>query len=167
MKNLIYEFPVECLGYGYERNGEAVRFPGGLEWRSNLELNISINAIGSRKGILVVGSTNVGSLAFETTLRGPLTRLISLQNEASRSALVPPQLRNRHQLQTPSGFAGRHSCRDASLVSGELQKYQSVATISYTGSESVTEWGSSRTAALASRDGVERCHRLAVHRKRV
>lgn len=148
MKKLIRIPGFGRFGITYERNGEASFFPGGLEWRTNLWLKHL-----DRRGRLVeerdLGSgltTNVGSLAlandFAWSATNALNSLFAKMKYHASGTGGTAAAATDIKLQTPSTVGGQTPVAGVqTLVSAaNLQKFQSVATIAYTGSESVTEW---------------------------
>jgi hypothetical protein len=150
MKNLILRIPrIGRFGIVYERHGEAMRFPGGLEWRSNLELKhfdprhrlVEQRNLGS--GL----TTNVGSLAlandFAWSATNALNSLFAKMKYHASGTGATAAAATDIKLQTPSTQGGQTPVAGTQVLvsAANLQKYQSVATIAYTGVESVTEWG--------------------------
>jgi hypothetical protein len=137
-------------------NREASFFPGGLEWRTNLWLKHL-----DPKGRLIeerdLGSgltTNVGSLALandfvQSVTNAPHNLFRSMKYHASGTGATAAAATDI-KLQTPSTQGGQTPVAGVqTLVSAaNLQKFQSVATIAYTGSESVTEWGTLHRLSL-------------------
>jgi hypothetical protein len=150
MKNRIIRIPgFGRIALAYERHGEAVLFPGGLDWRSNLWLKHF-----DPRGRLVeerdLGSgltTNVGSLALandyaQVVTNAPHNIFRAMKYHASGTGATAAAATDI-KLQTPSTQGGQTPVVGTQVLvsSANLQKYQSVATIAYTGGESVTEWG--------------------------
>ena len=149
MKNLIIKIPgIGRFGIAYERKGEATRFPGGLSWQTNLTLKhfrcgwlIDERDLGS--GL----TTNVGSLAlandFAWSAVNALNSLFAKMKYHASGTGVTAAAATDIKLQTASTFGGQTPVAGTQVLvsAANLQKYQSVATIAYTGGESVTEWG--------------------------
>jgi hypothetical protein len=150
MKNVILKIPgIGRFAIAYERHGEATHFPGGLSWQTNLELEHF-----DRHGWLIearhLGSgltTNVGSLAlandFAWSAVNALNSLFAKMKYHASGTGATAAAATDIKLQTPSTFGGQTPVAGTQVLvsAANLQKYQSVATIAYTGSESVTEWG--------------------------
>jgi hypothetical protein len=150
MKNFIIKLPaLGRIGVAWERYGEALFFPGGLIWRSNLAIKhfdprhrlIEERDLGS--GL----TTNVGSLAlandFAWTATNALNSLFAKMKYHASGTGATAAAATDIKLQTPSTQGGQTPVAGTQVLvsAANLQKYQSVATIAYTGSESVTEWG--------------------------
>ena len=149
-KNLIIKLPgLGRIGVAFERRGESLLYPGGLEWRSNLALKHF-----DRRHRLVeqrdLGSgltTNVGSLAlandFAWTATNALNSLFAKMKYHASGTGTTAAAATDIKLQTPSTFGGQTPVAGTQVLvsAANSQKYQSVATISYTGTESVAEWG--------------------------
>jgi hypothetical protein len=150
MKNRIIRIPgFGRIALAYEPNGEAAFFPGGLDWRSNLWLK-HLDPRGRLIEERDLGSgltTNVGSLALandyaQIVTNAPHNIFRAMKYHASGTGATAAAATDI-KLQTPSGFGGQTPVAGTQVLvsAANLQKYQSVATIAYTGSESVTEWG--------------------------
>ena len=137
------------VGFAYERYGEAAMFPGGLDWRTNLRLKHF-----SPRGLLIeerdLGSgltTNVGSLAlandFAWSAVNALNSLFAKMKYHASGTSATAAAATDIKLNTPSTFGGQTPVAGTQVLvsAANLQKYQSVATISYTGTETVQEWG--------------------------
>jgi hypothetical protein len=149
-KNLILRIPgLGRVGLVFERDGEAAFFPGGLSWQTNLELKHF-----DRHGWLIEGrhlgsglTTNVGSLAlandFAWTATNALNSLFAKMRYHASGTGATAAAATDIKLQTPSTFGGQTPVSGTQVLvsAANLQKYQTVATIAYTGTESVTEWG--------------------------
>jgi hypothetical protein len=152
MKSKILKIPgIGRIGLAYERYGEALLFPGGLTWRTNLGLKhfdyrhrlIEERDLGS--GL----TTNVGSLALANdalwSATNALNSLFAKMKYHSSGTGATAAAATDIKLQTPittittSVVAGTQVLVSAA----NLQKYQTVATIAYDtgGPFSVTEWG--------------------------
>jgi hypothetical protein len=149
-KNLLIRIPrLGRIGLAFEREGEADRFPGGIAFYTNLALrhfDPQLRLLEQRD----LGSgltTNVGSLAlandFAWSATNALNSLFAKMKYHASGTGVTAAAATDIKLQTPSGFGGQTPVAGTQVLvsAANLQKYQSVATIAYTGSESVTEWG--------------------------
>src|SRR5215472_4467755 len=149
-KNLIVKLgPLGRFGIAWERSGEGLFFPGGLVWQTNLFLKhfdprhrlIEQRDLGS--GL----TTNVGSLAlandFAWSATNALNSLFAKMKYHASGTSATAAAATDIKLNTPSTFGGQTPVAGTQVLvsAANLQKYQSVATISYTGSESVQEWG--------------------------
>jgi hypothetical protein len=149
-RNVVLRIPgFGRVGLCYERFGEALFFPGGLAWQTNLSLKhfdkrhrlIEQRDLGS--GL----TTNVGSLAlandFAWSATNALNSLFAKMKYHASGTSATAAAATDIKLNTPSGFGGQTPVAGTQVLvsAANLQKYQSVATISYTGSESVQEWG--------------------------
>jgi hypothetical protein len=136
------------FGVCYEKRGEATHM-GGLKFPTNLSLKhfdprgrlIQEEDLGS--GL----TTNVGSLALatdyaQTVTNAPHNLFRVMKYHASGTGATAAAATDI-KLQTPSTVGGQTPVAGTQVLvsAANLQKYQSVATIAYTGSESVTEWG--------------------------
>lgn len=150
MKNFIVKLPgLGRIGLAWERHGEAMFFPGGLCWQTNLTFRhfdqrhrlIEERDLGS--GL----TTNVGALALANDALWSATNALNslfakMKYHASGTGATAAAATDI-KLQAPSGFGGQTPVAGTQVLvsAANLQKYQTVATIAYTGSESVTEWG--------------------------
>jgi hypothetical protein len=91
--------------------------------------------------------TNVGVLAlaqdFGWTAVNALNSLFAKLKYHASGTGVAAAAATDIKLGTPSGFGGQTPVAGSQVLvsAANLQKYQSVATIAYTGGEAVTEWG--------------------------
>lgn len=138
------------LGYAFVRDpqGTADWWPGGLGFHSHLSASVL------RDGSVVknynLGSglvTNVGVLALAndglwSVTNAPNNLFRFLKYHASGTGATAAAATDI-KLQTASGNGGQTPVAGTQVMTSaaNVQKYQSVATISYTGSEAVTEWG--------------------------
>jgi hypothetical protein len=149
MKNFILKLPgLGRIGLAWERRGEAMFFPGGLGWQTNLTFRhfdhrhrlIEQRDLGS--GL----TTNVGSLAlandFAWSATNALNSLFAKMKYHASGTGVTAAAATDIKLQTPSTQGGQTPVVGTQVLvsAANLQKYQTVATIAYTGAESVTEW---------------------------
>lgn len=143
----------------YDPQGSANNFPGGIGFHSHLF------ALHMRKGRVIreydLGSglvTNVGvlAMAYDWGWSAQLNlSTIGLSNNHASGTGATAAAATDIALQTNSTNGGQTPVAGAqTLVSAaNLQKYQTVATISYTGSEAVTEWGLHTSGTLSSATG--------------
>lgn len=150
MKNRIIRIPgFGRIAIAHERNGEAKFYPGGLDFRTNLWLK-HLDPRGRLIEQRDLGSgltTNVGSLALandfvQIVTNAPHNLFRSMKYHASGTGSTAAAATDI-KLQTPSANGGQTPVAGTQVLvsAANLQKYQSVATISYTGSETVAEWG--------------------------
>jgi hypothetical protein len=92
-------------------------------------------------------TTNVGALCLatdyaQTVTNAPHNLFKALKYHASGTGATAAAATDI-KLQTPSGFGGQTPVVGTQVLvtAANLQKWQTVATIAYSGSESVTEWG--------------------------
>jgi hypothetical protein len=139
-----------AIAFDYEPTGEASMFPAGMGFRGS---NLSLKHF-DRRGLLIeerdLGSgltTNVGSLALANdgmwTATNALNSLFAKMKYHASGTGVTAAAATDIKLQTPSTFGGQTPVVGTQVLvsAANLQKYQTVATIAYTGGESVTEWG--------------------------
>jgi hypothetical protein len=149
-KNLILRIPgLGRFGIAWERNGEAQMFPAGMVWGTNL----SIKHFDSRHRLIEerdLGSgltTNVGSLALANdalwTATNALNSLFAKMKYHASGTSATAAAATDIKLNTVSTQGGQTPVVGTQVLvsAANLQKYQSVATIAYTGAETVTEWG--------------------------
>jgi hypothetical protein len=149
MKNLIIKIPgLGRVGIAYERGGEATRFPGGLTWQTNLALkHFRCGFVIDERDLGSGLTTNVGSLAlandFAWSAVNALNSLFAKMKYHASGTGATAAAATDIKLQTPSTQGGQTPVAGTQVLvsAANLQKYQSVATIAYTGVESVTEWG--------------------------
>lgn len=164
-KSAIIKFPFGLgrLGMCWERHGDATSFPGGLFWRSSLKADLFHNGVwqGSRDlGSGLVTNVGVMALANEAvTLASPSGARINvlfLSNQHFSGKGTTGAAATDIKIETISTLGGQTAVAGTQTFSSaaNAQKYQSVATISYTGIEAVTEWGlhtsATRTATTGS-----------------
>lgn len=143
----------------YDPQGSADNFPGGIGFHSHL---YATHFRGGRvKKQYDLGSglvTNVGVLAMANDFAWSAQlnlSTIGLSNQHASGTGTTAAAATDITLQTVSANGGQNPVAGAqTLVSAaNLQKYQTVATISYTGAEAVTEWGLHSSATLTSATG--------------
>ncbi|HYF28584.1 MAG TPA: hypothetical protein VD931_22785 [Baekduia sp.] len=142
---------------------DAARHLAGLDWGTNLRATLFHR--GKYQGEMDLGSglvTNVGALAIANeavTLASPSGARINtlfLANQHFSGKGTTAAAATDIKLETISTVGGETAVAGTqSLVSAaNSQKYRTVATISYTGTEAVTEWGlhtsATRTATTGS-----------------
>ena len=127
--------------------GDAVT-PSDMWFMSNLEAEL-IRADGRTKKFNLGSGlvTNVGVLALAndsswTVTNAPNNLFHFLKYHATGTG-VTAAAASDIKLQTPSGFGGQTPVAGTQVLvsAANAQKWQSVATVSYTGTESVSEWG--------------------------
>jgi hypothetical protein len=149
MNSRIINFPFGLgrLALQYEREGAALR-AGGLIFGTNLEARLFHRD--RYQGTIDLGSglvTNVGVLALSNDSNWSVTNapnnLFRFLKYHATGTGVTAAAATDIKLQTASGNGGQTPVAGTQVLvsAANLQKYQSVATISYTGSEAVTEWG--------------------------
>ncbi len=137
--------------------GSADWFPGGIGFHSHLA------AQHFRRGRLIerydLGSglvTNVGVLAMANDFAwAQNAQTLKLANWHASGTGTTAAAASDFQLQTVSTQGGQTPVAGTqSLVSAaNLQKYKTVATVNYTGSEAVTEWGLFTASTLSATTG--------------
>lgn len=144
-----------------DKNGEAQGFPGGLAFHTNLTAELLHSGIWQGKIDLGSGLvTNVGALALANDSLWSATNALNslfakLKYHASGTGTTAAAATDI-KLQTASANGGQTPVAGTQVLvsAANAQKYQSVATIAYTGTEAVTEWvflayGSTLPAASA------------------
>lgn len=152
------------FGYALVRDpgGAATRFPGGMSFGSNLR------AAHIREGELVrkydLGSglvTNIGVLALAGDSQWPQTSIVTnlfklLKWHASGKGTTAAAFTDI-QIETDSTVGGQTPVSGTQVFThdqtGTTQKWVSVATIAYTGTEAVTEWGIYNDSTLSRTTG--------------
>jgi hypothetical protein len=152
------------FGYALVRDpgGEAVRYPGGIGFHSNLR------AAHIRDGKLVkdrdLGSglvTNIGVLALAGDSQWPQTSVVTnlfklLKWHASGKGVTAAAFTDI-KIETDSTVGGQTPVSGTQVFTHDqvatTQKWVSVATIAYTGGEAVTEWGLFNDSTLARTTG--------------
>lgn len=132
----------------YDPQGAADSFPGGMGFSTNLRAKL-ISPTGKTKNYNLGSGlvTNVGVLALAndslwSVTNAPNNLFRFLKYHASGTGATGAAATDI-KLQTASGNGGQTPVAGTQVMvsAANLQKYQSVATISYTGGEAVTEWG--------------------------
>jgi hypothetical protein len=136
-------------GLVFDRHGCAERFPGGLEFGSNLTATLIRK--GKIEGTVDLGSglvTNIGVLAMANDFAwaapsGSSLATLKLSNNHATGTGATAAAATDFKLQTVSTNGGQTPVAGTqTLVSAaNSQIYRTAATIAYTGSEAVTEWG--------------------------
>jgi hypothetical protein len=139
------------LHFAYERNG--ANHPKGLKFGTKLQATLIHNNKEQGSMILAeedLGSglvTNVGVLALANDYSWSVTNAPNnlfrfLKYHATGTGATGAAATDI-KLQTPSGFGGQTPVVGTQVLvsAANLQKYQSVATVNYSGGEAVTEWG--------------------------
>ncbi len=148
MKPLHFKIPfLGQAAFIFDR-GQTEWYPGGLAFRSNLKA--SLFHLGKYEGTKDLGAglvTNLGVLVLandfaQTVTNAPHNLFRSLKYHASGTGVTGAAATDI-KLQAASGFGGQTPVAGTQVLvsAANLQKYQSVATIAYTGVEAVTEWG--------------------------
>lgn len=164
MKNLICKVPFfGRFALVWDRNGCASLYPGGLCFRSNLIA--TLYSKGKKQGSIDLGSglvTNLGVLALANeavTLASPSAARINtlfLSNQHFTGKGTTAAAATDIKIETISTNGGQTAVAGTqSLVSAaNSQIYKTIATVAYTGTEAVTEWGlhtsATRTATTGS-----------------
>lgn len=130
-----------------ERDG-ADRYPGGVEFHTNLTAELFSR--GKSQGVQDYGSglvTNVGVLTLANDWGWPVTNAPNnlfrfLKYHATGTGATAAAATDI-KLQTASTNGGQTPVAGTQVLvsAANSQKYQTVATISYTGTETVGEWG--------------------------
>jgi hypothetical protein len=129
-------------------NGEATWFPGGIGFNTHLQADHYRGGRLYEKYDLGSGLvTNVGVLALAndslwSVTNAPNNLFRFLKYHASGTGSTAAAATDI-KLQTASGNGGQTPVAGTQVLvsAANLQKYQTVATISYSGTEAVTEWG--------------------------
>lgn len=132
----------------HDPQGAAEGYPGGLAFHTHLAAVHKRGSEAVKKYDLGSGLvTNVGVLALandyaQTVTNAPHNLFKALKYHASGTGATAAAATDI-KLQTPSANGGQTPVAGTQVLvsAANSQKYQSVATISYTGSEAVTEWG--------------------------
>lgn len=146
-----------------DRGGSATFFPGGMTFGSNLLARHL-----DRKGRLIdqydLGSgltTNIGVLALAGDSQWPQTSIVTnlfklLKYHASGKGTTAAAFTDI-QIETDSTVGGQTPVAGTQVFthdqSSTSQKWVSVATVSYTGTEAVTEWGLFNDSTLSRTTG--------------
>ena len=165
MKSTLFSLPFKLgrIGLAYENaNGAALRYPGGLEFRTNLKADYF--HLGKWQGQKDLGSglvTNIGVLALAGDSQWPQTSIVTnlfklLKYHASGKGVTGAAFTDI-KIETDSTVGGETPVAGTQVFTHDqtatTQKWVSVATISYTGTEAVTEWGLFNDTTLARTTG--------------
>ena len=166
MKSTIIQLPFGAgrLVVAHDRNGSANFFPGGLAFHTNLRADLFHR--GKWQGSKDLGSglvTNIGAMALANeaiTLASPSgarinTLFLSNYHASGKGVTGAAVLDYKIETISTNGgqtpVAGTQSFTAAATMA--VPKYRTVATISYTGAEAVTEWGLFTSGTLSSTTG--------------
>jgi len=136
------------LALVYDPQGAAEGYPGGISFHSHLGAKVIRDGQVVKSHDLGSGLvTNVGVLALatdyaQTVTNAPHNLFRALKYHASGTGVTAAAATDI-KLQTVSTQGGQTPVAGTQVLvsAANLQKYQSVATIAYTGGEAVTEWG--------------------------
>lgn len=136
------------LAIVHDPQGTADRFPGGISFHTHLAAEHFRGAQALKSYDLGSGLvTNVGVLALANDFGWSVTNAPNnlfrfLKYHASGTGTTAAAATDI-KLQTASANGGQTPVAGTQVLvsAANLQKYQSVATIAYTGTEAVTEWG--------------------------
>lgn len=144
----------------FERDG-ADFFPGGLQMHTNLRADLYHR--GKHQGHRDLGSglvTNVGVLALANDMNwaspsAAAVNLLKLLKWHASGTGATAAATTDYKLQTPSANGGQTPVSGTQVFTpaDNLQKIVSVATIAYTGTEAVTEWGFFNQSTLSHTTG--------------
>jgi len=149
------------IGLMYEKNG-AHRFPGGILFGTNLKADLYHR--GKWQGQRNLGSglvTNIGVLALAGDSQWPQTSIVTnlfklLKYHASGKGVTAAAFTD-FQIETDSTVGGQTPIVGTQVFTHDqvatAQKWVSVATIAYTGTEAVTEWGIFNDTTLSRTTG--------------
>lgn len=163
MKSKIIALPFGAgrLILAHEREGSANFFPGGMKFGTNLRADLFHR--GRHQGHRDLGSglvTNVGVLALANDMNwaapsGAAINLFKLLKYHASGTGVTAAAATDYKLQTPSANGGQTPVAGTQVFTpaDNSQKIVSVATIAYTGSEAVTEWGFLNQSTLSHTTG--------------
>lgn len=145
----------------HDPNGEATGFPGGICFHTNLSAQ-HLRA-GRVVGDFDLGSglvTNVGVLALANDYAwaspsGAAVRALGMMKNHATGTGATAAAATDIKLQTISTQGGQTPVAGTQVLvsAANLQKYQSVATIAYTGGEAVTEWALFASGTISATTG--------------
>lgn len=157
-------FSKRSMLFALSRIEDAAMHTGGLTWGTNLRADLFHR--GKWQGSKDLGSglvTNVGAAAIANealTLASPSgarinTLFLANFHATGTGATAASALdRNIQTISTQGGQTPQAGTQSSpSTTTGASPKYRTVATISYTGTEAVTEWGLFTNATLSSTTG--------------
>ena len=150
------------MSVSFDRHGGALWYPGGLAWRTNL--TASLFHKGKYQGTIDLGSglvTNVGAcaLANEAVILAGVSaapiNVLRIANQHISGTGVTAAAVFDHKIQTISAQGGQTAVAGAQtwINTMAVPKYQTVATIAYTGNEAVTEWALLTNATVSTTIG--------------
>jgi len=149
------------FGIVHDRYGTAQLFPGGLVFGSNLKATLIRK--GKIQGTVDLGSglvTNIGVLALANDMNwaspsAAAVNLFKLLKYHATGTGATAAATTDYKLQTVSTQGGQTPVAGTQVFTpaDNLQKIVSVATVSYTGSEAVTEWGWFNQSTLSHTTG--------------
>ncbi len=148
---------------GFERMG--AEHPRGLFMGSKLEVDYFHRGVW--QGRMDLGSgliTHIGTLAIANDFNwanpsAAVNTMIALSNNHGTGTGVTAAAATDIKLQTPSTnggqnlVAGAQSVVQPTALGTNAQQYKTIATISYTGAEAVTEWGLFNNSSLTRTTG--------------
>lgn len=161
-------WPFGKIAVCFDRYNQAVRFPGGVEWGTNLKA--SLFRQGKYEGTMDLGPglvTNVGATALANEavaaptvggiagVSGAPIHTLHLANwhatgkGATAASVLDFQIQTISTVGGQTPVAGTQSWINTMAV----PKYQTVATVAYTGTEAVTEWGLHTSSTLSATTG--------------
>lgn len=149
MKKIIeLPFSLGRLGLAYEKQGNALTL-GGISFGTNLKASLYRN--GRLEGTQDLGSglvTNIGVLALANDMNwaapsGAAINLFKLLRHHASGIGITAAAATDYRLQTVSTVGGQTPIAGTQVFTpaDNSQRIVSVATIAYTGTEAVTEWG--------------------------
>lgn len=160
MRTVSIPTPFGRLHFVLEKDG-AEFYPGGIKFHTNLKADLYHR--GKWQGSKDLGSglvTNVGVTAMANdhawaAPSGAAINTIKLSNWHATGTGATAAAATDIKLQTVSTQGGQTPVAGTqTLVSAaNLQKYRTVATINYTGTEAVTEWGLHTSGTLSASTG--------------
>jgi hypothetical protein len=163
MKSTIIKLPFGAgrIVLAHEKEGCANFFPGGIKFGTNLRADLFHR--GRHQGHRDLGSglvTNVGVLALANDMNwaapsGAAINLFKLLKYHATGTGSTAAAATDIKLQTVSTQGGQTPVAGTQVFTpaANLQKIVSVATISYTGGEAVTEWGFFNNTPLTAATG--------------
>ncbi len=158
----IYDLPLGLgrLGLAYEKEGNALTL-GGMSFGTNLKVDVFSK--GKWQGSKDLGSglvTNIGVLALANDMNwaspsAAAVNLFKLLKYHASGKGVTAAAATDYRIETDSTVGGQTPVAGTQVFTpaDNLQKIVSVATISYTGSEAVTEWGWFNRSTLTDTTG--------------
>lgn len=161
MKPIIFSFGKYRVALVPDFNGSAARYPGGVQFGTNLSADYYHN--GKWQGTKDLGSgtvTNVGVTAMANDFNwaapsGAAMNILKLANWHASGTGITTNAATDIRMETPAApTATLAQVGVQSLVSAAmLQKYRSVATLNYTSTLAITEWGLLNDTTLSATTG--------------